>query len=713
MSFKKKFYGILKHIFDVLSNYLSVRSLLPKIKKYLDQKNLQRGVLFITTSLSLFVLTSHFVYAGEIADALAGAFNILLYGVLEVLSWALSAAVTLFGYAVDAGNLSGPNGMLNLQATYDMWKFVRDIINVGFIFGLLFIAFAFIFQIHGYSDKKVILKLIGAALLVNFSFPLARVLIDFANVPMYFFLQMILGDNGSGAISSALSSSQLSSILVPESAAKAFSKDTSLLILNIIFMFIFTITLAVLAIQFLIRMIALVILVILSPIGFAASGIPGLKSYGGKWWDSFLKYSLFGPAAAFMLVLATNFLAAVNGGGQYEGFRQIASENTQDTSLVASMGLFAIPIVMLWFTVGIAGKFSVAGASISKDYGQKFIKSTGKKFTGYAKNTGKYAASPITNRAKGLSTGLKQRAYDGRLFGDGKLSKYTGAKYFSGKASKERAELAEAKYRGYGNKGKSGVTSELEKLHIKKVAEEEKSLEEGRTSETALRATMNDANANKAKREAAVRVLSKKDALRTGADMDAARDAIRASNINPDAAREKERELVKKAGGEIYQSGAELASAIELLGDDVKGISSLVDKASGKALSLTPDQYNDTINKIPAVARDAIKGKVDSKLKKEGKIKVLIDAEIDANAKAGLAVPHREVYGKYLKDMTASDIGKMKDLHGDATTPIDQKLVDYIKARKSSGDWTDQEIQDAYSKLGRDQKKNWRGAGLV
>ena len=63
--------------------------------------------------------------------------------------------------------------------------------------------------------------------------------------------------------------------------------------------------------------------------------------------------------------------------------------------------------------------------------------------------------------------------------------------------------------------------------------------------------------------------------------------------------------------------------------------------------------------------------------------------------------------------MTASDIGKMKDLHGDATTPIDQKLVDYIKARKSSGDWTDQEIQDAYSKLGRDQKKNWRGAGLV
>ena len=147
-----------------------------------------------------------------------------------------------------------------------MWKFVRDFINIFFILGLLFIAFAFVFQIDSYANSKTIIKLILAALLVNFSFPIARVIIDFANVPMYFFLQMILGDGGdaSTTLASSLGASNLEGILLPQGSD---SKLKSLLV-AIIFLFIFNITLLVLAFQFLIRVIALVILLVLSPIGF-------------------------------------------------------------------------------------------------------------------------------------------------------------------------------------------------------------------------------------------------------------------------------------------------------------------------------------------------------------------------------------------------------------------------------------------------------------
>jgi hypothetical protein len=598
-----------------------VRSLLPKIKKYFEQTNLQRGLLFVSFFSILFFSGSHFAHAtilGEIGDALLGAFNVLLYGVLIVLSWGLSAVVTLFGYAVDAGNLSGPNGMLNLQATYDMWKFVRDIINVGFIFGLLFIAFAFIFQIHGYSDKKVILKLIIAALLVNFSFPLARVLIDFANVPMYFFLQMILGNNGSGAISSALSASQLSSILVPASMEDAASKATSLLILNIIFLFMFTITLGVLAIQFLIRMIALVILVILSPIGFAASGIPGLKSYGGKWWDNFLKYCLFGPAAAFMLVLATNFLAAVNGGGQYEGFRQLASQNSQDTSLIASMGLFAIPIVMLWFTVGIAGKMSVAGADIGKKYGQGTISKTGN----YLKK------KSYNNRyTRGFKKGAMERA-----------EKTPVLKSFTPKASKLRSESGEALMAGLIGGGLAGRQKAADKLKQQRISERVKENKDKGVTESVLKNQLKDGD--DVTKKAAALSLAENGSIKNAETLKSAIEALKTT------VKTKEKDATGKPIEKTTIDQDMLRKVLDKSKDDAFGD---LDLAAYKKMIDTDDakdsdgKFNENIENL------------NSKLKKAGKVDVLIDYDVSN------ADPAAKQSGDAFKAAFKERVGKMNN----------------------------------------------------
>ena len=354
-----------------------------KIKIFLQKKCFTKKLLFLVLPVVFLAFYPDSVHAASlyewVSNPVGQAFKGFLYAIFVFVGWFTSVAVTLFSYVVDPANISGPTGLLNLQAVYDMWKFVRDFINIFFILGLLFIAFAFVFQIDSYSNSKAIIKLVIAALLVNFSFPIARVIIDFANVPMYFFLQMIVGsgDNASGVLSSALGASGLQSLLLPETD----SSDVSTLLAGIIFLFIFNITIFVFAFQFLIRLIALVILVILSPIGFVASGIPGLKKYGSQWWDNFLKYCFFGPAAVFMLVLATNFFAAISSGDQKNTMGALASETSADPGFISSMALFFIPIVMLWFAMGISDKFAIAGASIATKYGKDFAKFIGKKAT--------------------------------------------------------------------------------------------------------------------------------------------------------------------------------------------------------------------------------------------------------------------------------------------------------------------------------------------
>jgi hypothetical protein len=484
-----------------------------KISTNKEKKRLRKKLWFLLLP-SFFVILSVFgtqvVYAGPVGDVAAwafdntvmAAFKYLLYWILVLVSWFTSVAVTIFAYAVDPQNMSGPTGLLNLQATYDMWKFVRDFINIFFILGLLFIAFAFVFQIESYSNSKAIIKLIIAALLVNFSFPIARIIIDLANVPMYFFLQMIMGngDNASVALSSALGASSLINVIVPNSVA---STSVATLLAGIIFLFIFTITILVLAMQLLIRLIALVLLVILSPIGFVASGIPGMKKYGSSWWDNFLKYTFFGPAAIFMLVIATNFFAAVADGNQFEGMRNAASATDSSPGFIASMALFFIPIVMLWFTMGLSSKFSVAGASVATDYGKKFANWTKKK--------------TYNNRyGRGIKKGAIERMEGNRVL-----------KNLTPKYSKQNRESGEALTAGLIGGGFAGRKKAGDKPKLQRINEKVKENKEKGVNDSTLIGQLKADKNDEITRKAAALSLAENGSIKTAETLKASLEALK------------------------------------------------------------------------------------------------------------------------------------------------------------------------------------------
>ena len=305
--------------------------------------------------------------------------NIILYAVLAFISLLYGLAAVIFAWAVDAKVWLE---LFNMSATYTMWGMVRDFFNLFFILTLLFVAFGTIFQIQAYNYRKWLLQLVLMALLVNFSFPVSRFIVDATNVPMYFFIDSILGPSNQSATNifeQLMGNSGYSKFLLPSTAKSSLweGKTTGFLIQAIVFTFLLAASLLMLAALFLVRLVALLLLVIFSPIGFAASAIPGLERFSKQWWDYFMKYAFFGPAAMLMILVAVTFLKNFKNGSAATTITTITSgirTSADNTSLITSMVITIIPVIMIWAAMSVGNMMGIYGADAVKKYAMGAMK---------------------------------------------------------------------------------------------------------------------------------------------------------------------------------------------------------------------------------------------------------------------------------------------------------------------------------------------------
>ncbi|MDA8597083.1 hypothetical protein N9L26_01960, partial [Candidatus Pacebacteria bacterium] len=108
--------------------------------------------------------------------------------------------VSVFGFAVQLGGLildfgfsrlvvgmgglliGGANGTGIGVAIDSLWTVIRDLFNILFILGLIWIGFQTILTVNGSDYKKQLAYLIAAALLINFSLFGAKLIVDIANL---------------------------------------------------------------------------------------------------------------------------------------------------------------------------------------------------------------------------------------------------------------------------------------------------------------------------------------------------------------------------------------------------------------------------------------------------------------------------------------------------------------------------------------------------
>jgi hypothetical protein len=199
------------------------------------------------------------------------------------------------------------------------WNIVKELCNFILIIILLFIAFGTILRVESYNYKYLLVKLIVAALLINFSGLFAGIILDFSHIVMgssIFSEKMtdigrILQEN-SKVIESFQQNADLSDLrgvseeLAKNNITRTISRVNVNLILASVLMFILGISILSVALFLIIRTVSLWFLFTLSPLAFVLHILPHTRIASLKWWDAFLRNVFSGPLLFFFLYLTVS-----------------------------------------------------------------------------------------------------------------------------------------------------------------------------------------------------------------------------------------------------------------------------------------------------------------------------------------------------------------------------------------------------------------------
>lgn len=358
-----------------------------------------RNVAVTLLILAAVFLTGNFVFAGfgDWAGNVVG-------GIIALFIRAISSIlILLVGVLMKVAAYSD---FIYAPAVTKGWVVVRDLCNMFFVVILLVIAFATILGQEEYGAKKMLPKLIMAAVLINFSKMICGLMIDVASVVMLTFVNAFSAI-GAGNILDLLGISEITQISVADEAV-SFATVVSAYIFGLIYVIIATVVVASMLGMLVIRIVYIWIYTVLSPLAFFLQAVPGKgQQYASKWWDEWTKNLLVGPVIAFFLWLS---FAALQGSNPIQGSdasdAELAANNKnigEDSSGVgskagttSSMAKFVIAIGMLLGGMKIAQEVGgEAGKALGKgmeqlNKGKKLALDTGKSI---AKNTGKAAAT--------------------------------------------------------------------------------------------------------------------------------------------------------------------------------------------------------------------------------------------------------------------------------------------------------------------------------
>ena len=101
--------------------------------------------------------------------------------VIGFLGWIMTLAGNLLNYALNVfvigfgTQFSGNVGVV----VNESWALLRDLFNLTFIFGLVYIGFKMILGSDDRNSRKWLINIILAALLVNFSLFVTKFIVDF------------------------------------------------------------------------------------------------------------------------------------------------------------------------------------------------------------------------------------------------------------------------------------------------------------------------------------------------------------------------------------------------------------------------------------------------------------------------------------------------------------------------------------------------------
>lgn len=302
--------------------------------------------VFLTTIILFAVFNIHSAHAGVLSSIGSGFLEALTQGLGTIYSWLLNLVVipiasfclavvgTILDFSIKY-TVYGDGFTAMDGAIRSIWTLLRDVANITFIFMLLYAGIQQI--INGSMKKDILVSVITAAVLINFSLFFTKIVIDAGNLVATAIYNQIDAGEKSGNASQVLVQSltpsgfttgidlsgrimaglDITTIYdVTGSGESALENSTvgdgsnsingvggminSTLkifkILTLFFVFMF------LAVMFVGRYITLVILMATSPVGFVV-GVPFIDTFAKKWRSELSQAVMIAPAIMFFLLL--------------------------------------------------------------------------------------------------------------------------------------------------------------------------------------------------------------------------------------------------------------------------------------------------------------------------------------------------------------------------------------------------------------------------
>ena len=425
------------------------------------------GVIVFGITMPIFAHASIWTFLG--IDSAAKSLIIGIgTAINHVLSWIVKAGSAFF-----EGMLSVGFNSATMRVIQDGWEKCRDFANMLFILFMVIIAFATILRIEGYGIKKLLPKVIIIALLINFSMVISLAIVDLTNITANVFMNDVRGKingNEQGKISAVFADSffggvtktykncdefktESSSLCKDKDFLKAWHVNESICLaaatkgwescqktgsftatlaeedmLSFLDLFLqytaSSIVLIIAAFTFfaggimiLFRVIAIWMLVIISPLALICYILPSLNSNWKKWWSTFLNWCIFAPVYTFFIWIAIKIATSganenMGNVAQIQGSTPMGSWSAISSELVSNPGAKLISYLVI---VG----FLVGGIIVSRQLGiigsktvMNLATGARKKATDWAKRT---AMRPVKMTGSMAGAGVLNRV--GKLFG--------------------------------------------------------------------------------------------------------------------------------------------------------------------------------------------------------------------------------------------------------------------------------------------------------
>lgn len=385
----------------------------------------------------------------------------------DALNWLTEVWITLLGWGLGMSGwvlnktieitILELNNKVSTPAIAEIWKMIRDLVNIGMIFMVLYIAILTIVQANASATKKMLGGIIFVAIFVNFSLFTTKVLIDASNrVTLVFYNAIVAegtksGTDHTGTNDESLGGSIAGVVLNQLNLKTFYRSDASFeentaglvigqtnpqtnpgttaptspgsmaigLIGGSIFIVIAIYTFLAISVMLIVRFATLILLLVFSPAGFLLGITSGLNN---NWWKELWKNLLFPPAMFLMLWVSiyclnvlTKETTSATGGGWFNAITSL-SYSTSDLFVK-----FFLAIVLLLASMIIANKIGSTGAAQLQSWVNKSSKSVLGGMAGFAgRNTfgraGRWAGNvydnQVGNRLYGSRESLKNFSQD-------------------------------------------------------------------------------------------------------------------------------------------------------------------------------------------------------------------------------------------------------------------------------------------------------------